>query len=172
MNTIAQFFPMIITAFVVASAYVKNIKVFSVFIEGAKKGLETSIGILPTLIGIITAISMLNACGLLDFITQLISPVCEVLNVPAQIIPLAILKPISGSGSTGIVINIFEKYGPDSKIGEMASVLMSSTETSFYAVAVYFSCVNFKSTLYTIPVALAGDTLAVILTIFLVNIGF
>ncbi|MFI3324627.1 MAG: nucleoside recognition domain-containing protein [Clostridia bacterium] len=169
MSTLAELFPMIIVTIIVVSAYVKNIKVFSVFIEGAKKGIQTSISILPTLIGLITAISMLSASGLLDFTSELLSPVCNVLNIPSQIIPLAILKPISGSGSTSAMINIFENYGADSKIGKMASVLMSSTETTFYAVAVYFSIANFKKSLYTVPVALAGDMLTVILTIIIVN---
>ncbi len=169
MSDISSAIPLIIVAFVVVYAYLKDIKIFTVFTTGAKKGIDTAFSILPTLIGLLTAIALFTSSGLLEFTVKFFSPLCNLLNLPKEILPLAILRPISGSGSTASVINIFENYGPDSKIGEMASVLSSSTETTFYAVSVYFSATVYKKYLYTIPVALTGDLLAIFFTVLIVN---
>ncbi len=170
MSSIAQYLPLVIVAFVVSVGYVKDVQVFKVFIYGAKKGIESAVSILPTLIGLLTAITMLNASGFIDFLINFAQPLCEMLNIPKEILPLAILRPVSGSGSMSAVINIFENHGVDSLVGQMASVLSASTETTFYAVSVYFAATNYKKIMYTIPVALVGDFVSLLFTLIIVNI--
>lgn len=169
MSYIAELMPLLIVVFVLVFAYLKKLQVFSVFVSGAKKGFSTTMSILPTLIGIVTAITMLSSSGALDAFVNITKPFFNIINFPTEILPLAILRPISGSGANSVVINLFENYGPDSYIGKVASVLSSSTETSFYVISVYMASKAYKSLSYTIPVALFGDILAIILSIIVVK---
>ena len=148
---------------------VKGIPVFDIFMKGAKEGLTSSFIIAPSLIGLITAIEMVKVSGALDIFTNLISPITNYLKIPSEIVPLALLRPISGSGSLAILDNILNVYGPDSNIGKMASLIMGSTETTFYTIAVYFGYVGIKNTKHTIPCSLIADTVAIGLAIFIVN---
>ena len=103
------------------------------------------------------AVSMLSASGALDLFSHFISPAAKALGLPPEVMPLALLRPVSGSGSTALLTQIFSDYGPDSFIGRVASVMMGSTETTFYAIAVYFGAIGVKKTRHTIPAALAAD---------------
>ena len=172
MNYFAEVLPLIIVAFVVCFGYIKGLNIFSVFTQGAKQGLYTSLQIMPTLIGIVTAITMLRTSGALDSFINILSPALEKISFPSELLPLAILKPISGSGSNSAVIDIFGNYGPDSFIGMSASVMACSTDTSFYAISVYLGHKSYKSLSYTVPIALLGDLLTVILSVFIVHILF
>ena len=111
MSKIGEIAPLIIIVAVLTLGFVKNIELFSLFQKGAKSGLTTAVRLLPTLIGIIIAISMLSASGALDCLKNILKPLTDQIGFPSELLPLAILKPISGSGATGIVTNIFEQYG-------------------------------------------------------------
>ena len=150
-------------------AFVKGVDVFDTFLKGAGEGLSATIRVLPTLIGLILAVTMVERSGLLELICPLVSPVIEPLGISPQIAPLALLRPISGSGSSAFSLSLLKRFGPDSETGKIASVLSASTETTFYAVSVYFGACRYKKLLYTVPAALLGDMTAVILSIVTVK---
>ena len=129
-------------------------KVFDVFLKGAKDGIEIVVKIFPTLIGLFVAIGALRSSGILDFIIKLICPVVEFLNIPTEIMPLAILRPISGSASIAIGSDIMTQYGVDSKIGLIASTIMGSTETTLYTIAIYTSVIGVKRTRFVLVSAI------------------
>ena len=148
--------PIVIAIIVLYGVFEKK-ATFDIFVDGAKEGLEIVIKLFPTLLGIFIAIGMLRSSGLIDFIVQCISPITNILKIPSEIMPLILIRPISGSASTAIATNIMENYGVDSKIGLITSTIMGSTETTLYTIAIYTSCVGIKKTKYILPVALIGD---------------
>lgn len=129
---------------------------FDRFLDGTKDGIRTCIDLLPTLIVLMVSVSMLSASGLVDFVASLISPVCEKIGIPAEILPLIIMRPISGSASNAIITELFETYGPDSFAGNAASVLLGSSDTILYVAAVYFAAVGVKKTRHALPAAFAA----------------
>lgn len=149
---------------------IKRVNVFDTFMIGAKEGLKVTYDIIPSLIGLMVSIAMLQASGLLDIITFALTPLANLLHLPPEVVPLSILRPISGSGSLALVENVLSSYGPDSYIGTVASVIQGSTETTFYAIAVYFGAVGIKNTRHTLPAALAADLAGIILSAALVDL--
>ncbi len=141
---------------------VEKSKVFDTFLEGAKEGIEIVLKIFPTLIGLFVAIGALRYSGVLDFIIKLISPIINFFNIPTEIMPLAILRPISGSASIAIGSDIMTQYGVDSKIGLIASTIMGSTETTLYTIAIYTSAVGIKKTRFVLVAALVGDLIGLL----------
>ena len=135
----------------------ERIKVYDTFIEGAKEGLEVVINIFPTLIGIFLAVGALRASGILDVVISIIKPIITALKIPAEIMPLAILRPISGSASMAVATDIMSKYGVDNIIGIVAGTIMGSTETTFYTIALYTSAVGIKKIRYVLVAALVAD---------------
>ena len=135
----------------------KKINVYESFLEGAKEGLEIVFKIFPTLIGIFVAIGALRSSGIIDAISNVLNPVLKIIQFPSEIMPLAILRPISGSGSMAIATDIMTKFGVDSNIGLIASVIMGSTETTLYTIAIYTSAVGIKKTRLIIIPALIAD---------------
>ena len=156
----------VIIASIILFGLVKRVSVYDCFVDGAKEGLETTVRIVPSLIGLLVAISMLRASGALDLITYLLSPVTTLLHIPREILPLALMRPISGSGSIAIVTDLIKTHGPDSFIGNLASVMMGSTETTFYTLAVYFGAAKVRNSRYTLPAALSADLTGIIVSIF------
>lgn len=150
----------------------RHVPVFDAFMSGAKEGLSSSVSILPPLVGLITAVTMLKASGALDLFSAAVAPVAHLLGIPEQVVPLTLLRPISGSGSLAFVSNILENNGPDSFAGRVASVMMGSTETTFYAIAVYFGAIGVKRTRHTIPAALAADATGFIMSAVAVGLFF
>lgn len=150
--------------------FFKNVNVFDAFLAGAKEGFSTSLGILPTLIGLIVAVNMVRASGLLDLVCTLAEPLARWAGVSPELVPLALLRPISGSGASAYTLSLLERFGPDSPTGKIASVLSSSTETTFYAITVYFGAVGCKKLRYTVPAALLGDMVAVALSVATVGL--
>ena len=142
-------------------------KVFDIFLDGAKEGMEIVIGLFPTLLGIFLAIGLLRNSGILDFIISIISPITNVLKVPSQILPLAMLRPISGSASMGIAVDIMEKYGVDSLIGKITSTIMGSTETTFYTIAIYTASVKIKKIRFVLVAALLEDLAGMITSVII-----
>lgn len=145
-------------------------KVFDIFLEGAKEGLEIVIGLFPTLLGIFLAIGLLRNSGILDFIIGIISPVTNLLKIPNQILPLAMLRPISGSASMGVAVDIMQKYGVDSMLGTICSTIMGSTETTFYTIAIYTSCIKVKKIRFVLAAALLADLAGMISSVIICQI--
>lgn len=160
--------PVIIGA-ILLFGFWRGVDVFDAFVLGAKEGISTTLGLLPTLVGLIVAVSMLRASGLLDALCALCEPIARWAGVSGELMPLALLRPISGSGSSAYTLSLLERFGPDSETGKIASVLASSTETTFYAVTVYFGAAGCKRLGHTLPAALAGDMMAVLLSVLTVK---
>ena len=150
----------------------KGVDVFNVFIDGAKSDFKTVFNIIPSLIALLLSINMLKASGGLDVLLSLLSPIGDFLGIPRDIIPLTILSPISGSGSLGVYESILKDFGPDSFIGRCASVMMGSTETTFYTLALYYGSIGVKKTRHTVPSALCADFTSFILSPRFVKVFF
>ena len=144
-------------------------KVFDIFLDGAKEGIEIVVKIFPTLIGLFVAIGVLRNSGVIDFIIKLIYPVVEFFNIPTQIMPLAMLRPISGSASIAIGSDIMREYGVDSKIGLITSTIMGSTETTLYTIAIYTSVVGIKKIRFVLVAALIGDLIGMLASVIICN---
>ena len=142
-------------------------KVYDTFLEGAKEGLKIVYDIFPTLVGIFLAVGALRASGLIDLIVKIITPIIEILKIPAQIMPLAMLRPISGSASMAVATDILTKHGVDSTIGLIASTIMGSTETTLYTIALYTSVVKIKKTRYVLIAALIADIVGMIASVII-----
>ena len=157
---------------IVCYGYVKGIRPYETFLEGAEDGLKTVWAILPTLIGLIVAVEVFSSSGLLGFITDLIKPLALNIGFPVELAPLTFIRLVSSSASTGLLIDIFETFGPDSYLGRVASVMMSCTETVFYTMSLYFLSVNVNKTRYTLACALVANIMGVVVAIWLVDIIF
>lgn len=158
----AEYVLPVLIAFIIIFATVKRVDVFDCFIDGAKSGIETVLSLCPVLVGLMVAVSMFNASGGVDVCTKLLSPVFTLVGIPEEVISLCILSPVSGSGSLSVYENIINTYGPDSVCGRIASVIAGSTETTFYAVAVYLGSVGIKKSGTVVPCALLGDIVSFI----------
>lgn len=158
-----------VIAGVLLYAALHGVKVFDVFIRGAREGIGASIRILPAIIALMTAVGMLNASGALQMFTAALRPFTERLGLPSELLPLALLRPVSGSGAMVIFQDLLTQFGPDTTIGRIASVLMGSTETTFYTIAVYFGAVGVSRTRHALPSALCADLLGVIMSVLTVR---
>lgn len=144
---------------------VKKVKVYDVFIDGAKEGFDVAIKIIPFLVGILVAIGMFRGSGAMDLLTQALRPLMAATGFPAELMPLAILRTLTGSGSLAFTTDLIKTHGPDSLIGRMAATMYGSSETTFYVLAVYFGAVSVKKTRHAVPAALIGDVVAAIATV-------
>ena len=135
----------------------EKVKVFDTFLDGAKDGMEIVFKMFPTLIGIFLAVGLLRSSAIIDGIVNLITPLTNLLDIPSQIMPLAMLRPISGSASMAVAVDIMQNYGVDTLTGMITSTIMGSTETTFYTIAIYTSCVGIKKTRGILVAALAAD---------------
>ena len=152
---------MIILLIVIYGLIERN-KVFDTFVDGAKEGVSVVFSIFPTLIGLFLAIGALRSSGVLDFIIKILSPILEIFNFLTEIMPLALIRPISGSGSIAVATDIMKTYGVDSQIGLIASVIMGSTETTFYTIAVYSGAVGVKKTRFVLAASLIADVVGIL----------
>ena len=152
---------------IVSKALNEKVSVFDIFLKGATEGVEISLKIFPTLIGLFVAIGMLRSSGVIDFIIKLISPVLSIIKFPTEIVPLALLRPISGSASMAVATDIIKQNGVDSFIGILASVIMGATETTLYTIAVYTSSVKIKNTRGIIFAALAADITGIVVSLLI-----
>lgn len=157
-------------AFVVLYGMIKKVKIFDAFIEGAVEGLHTLYMIIPTITGLVVAVEMLQQSGTIDLVCKAVEPLADFFSFPKEIVPMAVLRPISGSGATALLTNIYENYGPDSLVGNIASVLAGSTETTLYAVTMYFGSVGITKTRHTLFVGLLADFTALVLAIMTVKL--
>lgn len=147
---------------IVSFGLIEKKKVFDVFLEGSKEGIEIVLKLFPTLIGLFVAIGALRASGIINFIANYISPITNLIGIPKEIMPLALLRPISGSASIAIGTDIMKTYGVDSNLGLIASTIMGSTETTFYTIAIYTSIVGIKKIRFVLLAALIGDLVGIV----------
>lgn len=157
---------------IISEALKEKKSVFDIFLKGAFDGAEISLKIFPTLIGLFVAIGMLRSSGVLDFIIKLITPFLSLVNFPSEVVPLALLRPISGSASMAVATDIIKNNGVDSFIGILASVIMGSTETTLYTIAVYTSAVKIKKTRGILFVALTADFTGIIVSLIICKLLF
>jgi spore maturation protein B len=144
---------------------IKKIKVYDVFIEGAKEGFNVAVRIIPFLVGILVAIGMFRASGAMDMLTNGLRPLLDRTIFPAELVPLTVLRTLSGSGSLALATDMIKRYGADSLFARMAATLYGSSETLFYVLAVYFGAVGVKKTRHAIPAGLVGDLVAAIVAV-------
>ena len=144
---------------------IRKVKVYDVFIEGAKEGFQVAVRIIPFLVGILVAIGMFRGSGAMDILTNALRPITTATGFPADLVPLAILRTLSGSGSLAFTTDLIKRFGPDSLIGRTAATMYGSSETLFYVLAVYFGSVGVKRTRHAIPAGLAGDFVAAIVAV-------
>ena len=141
---------------------IKKINVFDAFIDGAKQGFETSISLIPYLIAILVAVGMLRASGFFELLQHWMAPVLSTIGMPSDLLPLALIRPFSGSAATGMMAELIHQHGGDSFISKTAATMMGSTETTFYVIAVYFGVVNIRRTRHAIPAGLLADLAGII----------
>lgn len=144
---------------------IRGVKVYDVFIEGAKEGFQVAVRIIPFLVGILVAIGMFRGSGAMDMLTRALQPLMSATGFPAELFPLAILRTLSGSGSLALTTDLIKRFGPDSLLGRTAATMYGSSETLFYVLAVYFGAIGVKRTRHTIPAALIGDVVAAIVAV-------
>jgi len=141
---------------------IRGVKVYDVFIEGAKEGFDVAVKIIPFLVGILVAIGMFRGSGAMDLLMAALRPLVASTGFPAELVPLTILRSLTGSGSLAFTTDLIKTYGPDSVIGRMAATLYGSSETTFYVLAVYFGAVGVRRTRHAVAAALIGDLVAAI----------
>jgi len=156
--------------FILIYGAVKRVKVYEVFVEGAKEGFNVAIRILPFLVAMIVAIGVFRAGGAMDFLSSLLSPVTSLIGMPSEALPMALMRPLSGSGGLGVLSEIVSVHGPDSLIGRMVSVMMGSGETTFYVLAVYFGSVAVTRTRHAVPAGIVADLASILASVWIVNL--
>lgn len=163
--------PAIVVGFPLYGLY-KKVPVYESFVEGAKEGFHVAVRIIPYLVAILFAIGMFRASGAMDFLIVLLDPVLGLIGFPAEVLPMAIVRPLTGSGSAGLVVDMISQYGEDSIFVKMAATMFGSTETTFYVIAVYFGAVNIKKTRHAVPAGLIADFAAMIVAVWAVRLLF
>lgn len=147
----------LIILLILSHGYLKGVKVYDAFIEGARDGLMITLKILPYIAAMLLAVGMLRSSGGLDFMLYILQPLTNAAGIPREVVPLIIMKPLSGSGALGILADILKRSGADSHAGVLASIIMSSTETIFYTITVYFGSIGIKNIRHTLAAALVAD---------------
>ncbi len=148
---------------VIVFGFCKGLSLYDLFIDGANDALKTAIKIIAPMTALMSAVSMLRAAGVIDIISNLFSPIAKMTGFPIEVLPFALMRPVSGSASLAILEDIFSVYGPDSIAGRVASVISGSSETTFYALSVYFAATKIKNTRHTLKAALIADFAGMVL---------
>ena len=156
---------------IVLYGLIKKTKVYESFVKGAKDGLGVVVEILPTLVGLMIAVGVLRASGFLTFMGTLLAPFTEKILLPSELVPVVLIKMFSGSAATGLVLDIFKKFGPDSYLGRVTSILMSSTETLFYTMSVYYMTAKVTKSRYTVKGALLSMGVSLGMSIWLAHVS-
>ncbi len=158
--------------YIIGLGLISKVNIFDEFIKGAKDGFKVVFDILPTLIGLMVAIGVLRASGALNILSGILKPFTDYIHFPSQLVPVVIIKMFSSSAATSLVLDIFKEYGPDSYLGRLISVIMSSTETIFYTLAVYFMAAGVKKTRYTLLGCLMATLTGIIASTIMTNLVF
>lgn len=155
---------------IVSYGVLMKVSVYDTFIKGAKSGFFTVVKLMPTLIALMVAVGVLRASGFLDLLAGLLGGLVGKIGFPAELVPLAIVRMFSSSAATGLSLDIFKEYGPDSRMGLIASIMMSCTETIFYTMSVYFIAARVKKTRYTLPGALFATLVGIAASVWLAGL--
>lgn len=147
----------------------RRVPVYEEFVTGAREGFQVAVNIIPYLIAILFAVAMFRASGAMDFLVEALRPVLAPLGWPPEVLPMVITRPLTGSGSAGIILDLINRYGEDSLIVKTAATMYGSSETTFYVIAVYFGAVNIKKTRHAVPAGLIADGAAMILSVYVVR---
>jgi len=158
--------------YVIGLGLLTKTPIFDEFIKGAKEGFKVVFDILPTLIGLMVAIGILRASGALDLLSNLLKPLTDLLHFPSELLPIVLVKMFSSSAATSLLLDIYKEYGPDSYLGRLISIILSSTETIFYTMAVYFTAAGVKKTRYTLAGALVATLAGTIASVIITNLVF
>lgn len=150
---------------IIAVALFKKVDIFKAFSEGVKEGISSVKNIFPPLLGLLSGVAVLSASGFFDGLSLFLSPICSFMGFPKELVPLALVKPFSGSGSIALLKSTYSLYGVDSLVGKAASIMCAATETTFYAISVYFGSVGIKKSAHTVPCALIGDFVTIVLSV-------
>ena len=151
---------------------IRRVDVYNALITGAGEGLGVLVRIVPALIGLLTAVYMLRASGALDLAAEFLAPILDRVGLPSELVSLMLVRPISGSAALGVGAELMETYGPDSYLGRVAAVMLGSTETTFYTIAVYFGAVGITKTRYAVPAALCADLTGFLASAWVVSVCF
>ena len=160
--------PAIIVGFPLYGLY-RRVPVYEEFVEGAKEGFQVAVNIIPYLVAILFAVAMFRASGAMSFFVEGLRPLLAPLHIPPEILPMAITRPLTGSGSAAIMLDLIQRYGQDSLIVKTAATMFGSTETTFYVIAVYFGAVNVKKTRHAVPAGLIADFAAMFFAVYVVR---
>jgi spore maturation protein B len=152
----------VLLVFIPLIGMIRKVKVYDVFVDGAKEGFEVAVKIIPFLVGMLVAIGMFRGSGAMDLLTNALRPLLSLSIFPPELFPLAVLRTLTGSGSLAITTDLIKTFGPDSFLGLTAATMYGSSETTFYVLAVYFGAVQVKKTRHAVPAALIGDVVAAI----------
>jgi Uncharacterized membrane protein len=152
--------------------FFKKVPVYETFVEGAEEGFYTAVKIIPFLVGMLVAISVFRASGAMDFLVGLMRPLLVAIGAPPEVLPLAVMRPLSGSGALGLATELMRVYGPDSLIGRMASVMQGTTDTTFFVLTVYFGSVGIKRFKYAVITGLSADITGLIASVYICNLLF
>jgi spore maturation protein B len=163
--------PTLIVIFPLYGLY-KKVPVYEEFVEGAKEGFQIAVNIIPYLVAILFAIGMFRASGAMDFFIQALDPVLGLIGVPAEVLPMMIVRPLTGSGSAAIVLDMINQFGEDSLFVKIAATMFGSTETTFYVIAVYFGAVGVRKTRHAVAAGLTADIAAMFLAVYVVKLLF
>jgi len=171
-NTISALAIPFLIVLIVGYGWKKKVKVYEAFTEGAKEGFNIAVRIIPFLVAILVAIAAFRASGAMNLLATVLGPVTRLIGMPPEVIPMALMRPLSGSGALGIVGELVNTYGPDSLIARMAAVMEGSTETTFYVLAVYFGSVAIKKSRHAVPAALTADAAGILAAVIITNLIF
>ncbi|QSX05214.1 spore maturation protein [Sedimentibacter sp. zth1] len=172
LSNISKFSIPIVILFITSYGIFKKVKLYEAFTEGAKDGIKTAIRVVPHLTGMLVAIGIFRASGAMDYLCIMMSPLTNLINMPAEVLPMALMRPLSGGGAMGIMNSLFQKYGPDSLIGNITSIMAGSTDTTFYILAVYFGSINIKNSRHALPSGLLADAGGILAATFIANLLF
>lgn len=152
--------------------YIKGVRVYEKFVEGGEEGLQMAVRIMPYMIAIFFAMGIFSASGAMDVIARRLGPILSCLGMPPQVLPLALVRPLSGSSALGITASLLREWGPESFIGRVASTMQGSTDTTFYVLSVYFGSVGVSRTRHALPTGLVGDAVGIIASLFICRLFF
>jgi spore maturation protein B len=153
-------------------AYFRKISLFDVFVEGAKEGFEMSVKLIPFLVGMMVAIGLFRDSGAMELVSNALKPLLQLIGIPAEVLPLAFMRPISGSSALAIATELIHSFGPDSLVGRMAATIQGSTDTTLFVLTVYFGAVGIKKTRYALAVGLLADLAGILAAVLVCNLVF
>lgn len=170
MTAVSEWMLPVMIGAILLFGYVRKVSIYNTFVDGAKGGFATAVKLIPHLVAMVVAVSVFSASGAMDILVRALTPLLHWLHIPAEVAPLGLLRPISGQGSLAFMVDIFQKHGPDSWLGMLASTMQASSDTTLYILTVYFGSVGIRRFRYAMKVGLLSDFISVIASVFAVSL--